>query len=57
MTTRADRRMKISHKLVAILLVAVVTTLLVATTAHADAGDAAEEWSVWFCYYLGVCQP
>ena len=44
-----------SHKLVAILLVAVVTTLLVATTAYADAGDAAEEWSVWVCGYLGVC--
>ena len=55
MTTREDRRMKKSHKLVAILLVAVVTTLLVATTAHADAGDAAEEWSVWVCGYLGVC--
>jgi hypothetical protein len=36
MTTREDRRMKKSHKLVAVLLVAVVTTLLVATTAHAD---------------------
>ena len=55
MTTREDRRMKESHKLVAVLLVAVVTTLLVATTAHADAGDAAEEWSWWVCGYLGVC--
>jgi hypothetical protein len=55
MTTREDRSMKKSHKLVAILLVVVVTTLLVATTAHADAGDAAEEWSVWVCGYLGVC--
>jgi hypothetical protein len=49
--------MKKSYKLVAILLVAVVTTLLVATTAHADAGDAAEVWSEWVCDYLGVCEP
>jgi hypothetical protein len=55
MTTREDRRMKKPHKLVAILLVAVVATLLVATMAHADAGDAAEEWSVWLCDYLEVC--
>ncbi len=48
--------MKKSHKLVAVLLlVAVLTTLLVATTAYADAGDAAEEWSAWVCEYLGVC--
>ena len=47
--------MKKSHKSVAILLVAVVTTLLVATTAHADAGDAAEGWGSWVCYYLGYC--
>ena len=47
--------MKNSHKAVAILLVAVVTTLLVATTAHADAGDEAEEWAAWICYYLGYC--
>ena len=47
--------MKKTHKLVAILLVAVVTMLLVATTAHADAGDAAEEWSVWVCEYFGFC--
>ena len=47
--------MKKSYKLVAILLVAVVATLLVATTAHADGGDAAEEWSEWVCDYLGVC--
>jgi hypothetical protein len=57
MTTREDTRMKKPHKPVAILLVAVVTTLLVATTAYADAGDAAEEWSVWVCDYLGVCEP
>jgi hypothetical protein len=49
--------MKKTHKLVAILLVAVVTILLVATTAQADAGDAVEEWSVWFCEYLGACEP
>ena len=49
--------MKISYKLAAILLIAVVTTLLVVTTAHADAGDAAEEWSVWVCDYLGFCEP
>jgi hypothetical protein len=55
MTTREDTRMKKAHKPVAILLVAVVTTLLVATTAYADAGDAAEEWSGWVCDYLGVC--
>jgi hypothetical protein len=55
MTTREDKRMKKPHKLVAILLVAVFTTLLVAPTAHADAGEAAEEWSVWVCDYLGVC--
>jgi hypothetical protein len=47
--------MKKSHKAVAILLVAVVMTLLVATTAHADAGDGAEEWGAWVCYYLGYC--
>ena len=57
MTTREDTRMKKAHKLVAILLVAVVTTLLVGTTAYADAGDAAEEWSGWVCDYLGVCEP
>jgi hypothetical protein len=50
-------RMKKSHKLLAVLLllVAVLITLLVATTAYADAGDAAEEWSAWVCEYLGVC--
>jgi hypothetical protein len=48
-------RMKRSHKLVAVLLVVVLTTLLAATTAHADAGDAAEEWSALVCEYLGVC--
>ena len=47
--------MKKSHKAVAILLVAVVTTLWVATTAHASAGDEAEEWAAWICYYLGYC--
>ncbi len=47
--------MKKSHKLVAILLVAVTTTLLVSTTAHADAGDAAEAWSAWVCEYFGYC--
>jgi hypothetical protein len=48
--------MKKSHKPVTILLlVAVVTTLLVGTTAHADAGDAAEEWSLWVCEYFGFC--
>lgn len=47
--------MKESHTLVAMLLVAVVMTLLVATTAYADAGDGAEEWSWWVCGYLGVC--
>jgi hypothetical protein len=57
MTTREDTRMKKAHKLVAILLVAVVTTLLVGTMAYADAGDAAEEWSGWVCDYLGVCEP
>ncbi len=47
--------MKISHKPVEILLLAVVTTLLVATTAQADAGDAAEAWSAWVCEYFGFC--
>lgn len=47
--------MKISRKQVAALLVAVLSTLVVATTAHADAGDKAEEWSGWVCEYLGVC--
>ena len=50
-----DRRVQKSHKAVAILLVAVGMTLLVANTAHADAADAAEDWSVWVCYYLGYC--
>ncbi len=53
--TREAIRMKKSHKPVAILLVAVVTTLLISTTAHADAGDAAEAWSAWFCEYFGFC--
>jgi hypothetical protein len=47
--------MKKSHKLIAILLVAVFTTLFAATTAHADAGDAAEEWAAWVCVYFGFC--
>jgi hypothetical protein len=47
--------MKKTYKAIAILLVAVVTTLLVATTAYADGGDAAEEWGAWVCYYFGYC--
>ena len=47
--------MKKAHKPVAILLVAVITTMLAATTAHADAGDAAEEWGAWVCVYFGFC--
>ena len=48
-------RMKKSHKLVAVLLVATLIMPLAATTTYADAGDAAEKWSAWVCEYLGVC--
>jgi hypothetical protein len=47
--------MKKSRKLVTLLLVAMVMTLAVSTVAHADAGDAAEGWASYVCYYLGYC--
>jgi hypothetical protein len=47
--------MKKSRKLVAVLLVALAMTLSVATTAHADDGDAVEYWVSYICYYLESC--
>ena len=47
--------MKILRKLVAMLLVAMALTLSAATPAHADAGDAVEDWASYACYYLGWC--
>jgi type IV secretory pathway VirB2 component (pilin) len=44
-----------SRKLVAVMFVAMAMTLLAGTTAHADAGDAAEEWSEWVCEYFEFC--
>jgi hypothetical protein len=52
---REKRRMKKSRRLVALLLVAMVMTLSVSTVAHADAGDAAEDWASHVCYYFGFC--
>jgi Skp family chaperone for outer membrane proteins len=52
---RAERRMKKTRKLVAIVLVAMAMTLSAATTAHADTGDAVEDWAKYVCYQLGVC--
>jgi hypothetical protein len=47
--------MKKSHKLVAVLLVAMAMTLSVATTAHADEGDAVDYWISYLCYYFESC--
>ena len=47
--------MKTSRKLVAILLVAMTMTLSAATTAHADTGDAVENWVKYVCDQLGAC--
>ena len=47
--------MKKSRKLVAVLLVAMAMTLLVATTAHADEGDAVDYWISYICYYFDSC--
>jgi ABC-type glycerol-3-phosphate transport system substrate-binding protein len=47
--------MKKSRKLVAVLLVALAMTLSVATTAHADDGDAVEYWVSYICYYFESC--
>ena len=55
LVTREERRMKKTRKLVAILLVAMAMTLSATATAHADAGDAAEDWTSYICYYLGFC--
>ena len=48
-------RMKKSRKLVAVLLVAMAMTLSVATTAHADEGDAVDYWISYICYYFESC--
>ena len=50
-----EERMKKLRKLVVMLLVVVAMTLSVATTAHADAGDAVEKWTSYICYSLGFC--
>lgn len=48
--------MKQLRKLVALLLIAIAMTLSVTPVAHADAGDAAEGWASYVCYYLlGYC--
>jgi type IV secretory pathway VirB2 component (pilin) len=47
--------MKILRKLLAMLLVAMALTLSVATTAQADGGDAAKDWTSYVCYQLEVC--
>jgi hypothetical protein len=47
--------MKKSRKLIVGALVVMGLTLAVATTAHADAGDAAEDWATYVCHYLGFC--
>ena len=47
--------MKKSRKLVMVLLVAMVMTLSVATTAHADVGDAVDDWTAYLCYYFEAC--
>jgi type IV secretory pathway VirB2 component (pilin) len=49
--------MKMLRKLVAMLLVAMAMTLSVATTAQADAGDAAKDWSSYVCEQLELCEP
>jgi hypothetical protein len=50
-----EMRMKKSRKLVTVLLVAMVLTLSVATTAHADVGDAVDDWTAYLCYYFEAC--
>jgi hypothetical protein len=52
---REEMRMKKSRKLVMVLLVAMVMTLSVATTAHADVGDAVDDWTAYLCYYFEAC--
>jgi hypothetical protein len=47
--------MKKSRKLVAVLLVAMAMTLSVASTAHADEGDAVDYWISYLCYYFESC--
>ena len=55
LATREEMRMKKSRKLVMVLLVAMVMTLSVATTAHADVGDAVDDWTAYLCYYFEAC--
>ncbi len=54
--TREEMRTKKSRKLVAVLLVAMAMTLSVATTAHADIGDAVDDWTWYLCYYFEACE-
>ncbi len=49
--TREEMRMKKPRKLAAVLLVATAMTLSVATPAHADIGDAVDDWTWYLCYY------
>ena len=48
-------RTKKSRKLVMVLVVAMLMTLSVATTAHADVGDAVDDWTAYLCYYFEAC--
>jgi hypothetical protein len=50
-----EMRMKKSRKLVMVLLVAMIMTLSVAATAHADVGDAVDDWTAYLCYYFEAC--
>jgi len=50
-----EMRMRKSRKLVMVLLVAMVMTLSIATTAHADVGDAVDDWTAYLCYYFEAC--
>jgi hypothetical protein len=47
-----EMRMRKSRKLVTVLFVAMLMTLSVATTAHADVGDAVDDWTAYLCYYF-----
>ncbi len=47
--------MKKSRKRAAILSVAIIMSLSVASPAHADTRDAAEGWAAYLCSQLGFC--
>ena len=55
LATREEMRMKKSRKLVTVLLVAMLMTLSVATTAQADVGDAVDDWTAYLCSYFEAC--